>query len=77
MVYVMPFSTFLFGRKIYYEIHDHNTQQSKLNFTLPKPNTNYMKKAFVYRGAEIWNSLPIDLKSLGSIMKSKIKQLET
>ena len=62
-----------------YEIHDHNTRQPKFNFTLPKPNTNYIKKAFAYGGTVVWNNLSIDLKSLGTItnFKSKIKQLET
>ena len=26
------------------------------------PNTNAMKKSFGYRGAETWNSLPVELK---------------
>ena len=62
-----------------YEINDHNTREPKFNFTLPKPKTNYMKKAFAYRGTKVWNSLSIDLKSLGTItnFKSKIKQLKT
>jgi hypothetical protein len=40
------------------------------------PNTNAMKKSLGYRGAETWNALPIDLKSLGSIatFKSGVKQ---
>ena len=41
------------------------------------PNANAMKKSFGYRGAETWNSLPIESKSQKglSIFKSKIKQL--
>ena len=36
------------------EIHDHDTRHSEINFALPQPETNYMKKAFAYRGAETW-----------------------
>ena len=40
------------------EIHDHNTRNSEFNFALPQPKTNYMKKAFAYRGAKTWNNFP-------------------
>ena len=59
------------------EVHHHNTRHREFNYALPMPNTNAMKKLFGYRGAETWNTLPVDLKSLGSMttFKSKIKQL--
>ena len=59
------------------EVHHHNTRHREFNYALPMPNTNAMKKSFGYRGAETWNTLPVDLKSLGSMttFKSKIKQL--
>ena len=28
--------------------------------SLPKPNTNAMKKSFQYRASVIWNTLPAD-----------------
>ena len=58
------------------EVHNHNTRHREFNYTLPMPNTNAMKKSFGYRGAETWNALPIDLKSLGSVatFKSRVKQ---
>ena len=55
------------------EIHDYNTRQSEFNFALPKPNTNFKKKSFAYRGAEAWNGLSSDLKSAESIFKFKTK----
>ena len=60
------------------QVHCHNTRQREYNYALPMPNTNAMKKSFGYRGAETWNSLPIELKSQTglSIFKSKIKQLQ-
>ena len=45
------------------QVHCRNTRQREYNYALPMPNTNAMKKSFGYRGAEIWNSLPIELKS--------------
>ena len=57
------------------EIHDYNTRQSEFNFVLPKPkpNTNFKKESFAYRGAEAWNGLSSDLKSAESISNFKIK----
>ena len=58
--------------------HNHNTRQREYNYALSMPKINAMKKSFGYRGAETWNSLPIELKSQKglSIFKSKIKQLQ-
>ena len=33
------------------EVHEHQTRQAKHDFLPPKPKTNYLKKAFSYRGA--------------------------
>ena len=44
------------------QVH-YNTRQREYNYALPMPNTNVVKKSFGYRGAEIWNCLPIELKS--------------
>ena len=53
------------------EIHDHNTRNSKFNFASAQPKTNYMKKAFAYRGAETSNNLPANIKSKTSITTFK------
>lgn len=37
------------------------------NLLLPKPKTNYLKKAFSYEGARAWNSLPYEIKSANNI----------
>ena len=39
--------------------------------SLSKPNTNYLKQSFCYSGACLWNNLPQDLKSVGSIGQFK------
>ena len=33
------------------EVHKHQTTQAKHDLLPPKPKTNYLKKAFSYRGA--------------------------
>ena len=35
------------------------------------PNTIYLKQGFSYSGACLWNNLPQDLKSVGSIGQFK------
>ena len=32
-------------------VHGHGTRQAEFNFMPPKPNTNFGKKSFSYRGA--------------------------
>ena len=39
------------------EVHDHDVRGSKLNLTIPKPNTNFMKSSLTYSGAVVRNSL--------------------
>jgi hypothetical protein len=37
---------------------NYNLRGNELDFALPKPNTNYLKKSFSYSGAALWNDLP-------------------
>jgi hypothetical protein len=57
------------------DAHDHNTRQSGVDLTLPKPKTNSMKNAFSYRGAEVWNCLSASVKASTTIanFKSNLK----
>ena len=59
------------------EVHKHKTRQAKYDFPPPKPKTNYLKKAFSYRGAVAWNNLPRAIKNSESIntFKAKLKML--
>ena len=44
------------------EVHAHQTRQATHDFLPPKPKTNYLKKAFSYRGAVAgWNNLPSEI----------------
>ena len=59
------------------EVHKHQTRQAKHDFVPPKPKTNYLKKAFSYRGAAAWNNLPSAIKNSDSVnaFKAKLKIL--
>ncbi len=49
----------------------YETRQAEFNFVLPKPNTNFRKKSFSYRGALAWNDLVPNLKNLRSLTTFK------
>jgi hypothetical protein len=51
----------------------HMTMNAELNFALPKPNTDFCKKSFSYRGTVAWNSLPSELKNLDSFGQTTFK----
>ena len=38
---------------------------------VPFPRTNYMKNSFSYRGANLWNSLPCNIRESGSLNQFK------
>ena len=44
----------------------HNLRSNAVNFHIPKPKTNFLKKSISYSGALLWNSLPIFKSILGS-----------
>ena len=44
---------------------------SGVNLSLPKPNTDYMKKSLKFSGAKLWNSLPVQLKRLPTLSSFK------
>ena len=49
------------------QIHEYTAKQAQSSFQLPKPNTNYVKRAYSYRGAVVWNNLPKEIKTLTSV----------
>ena len=64
---------FIFER----ETLNHSLRGTSSSICLPKPNTNNMKKSFMYDGASIWNSLPENIRESKSIscFKRKIATL--
>ena len=55
----------------------YNLRNLEGKLTLPKPNTNYLKRSFCYSGACLWNNLPQYLRNADSIgqFKRTIKQV--
>ena len=49
----------------------YNLRDSEGKLTLPKPNTNYLKRSFSYSGAMLWNNLPKRLKNAVSVNNFK------
>ena len=45
----------------------YNLRDSDIKLNLPKPRTNYYKRALGYSGALLWNSLPVNLRKSDSL----------
>ena len=54
-----------------HHVNDYNFRNLEGKLSLPKPNAKYLKKSFCYNKAYLWNNLPQDLKSIGSIGQFK------
>ena len=51
--------------------YDLRDNEGKL--VLPLPRTNYLKRAFSYSGADLWNKLPHEVRNAGSLTEFKRK----
>ena len=47
--------------------------ENKLAIVLPQPRTDYLKRSFLYSGAQLWNNLPVDLRQASSVTDFKSK----
>ena len=45
----------------------YNLRDSEIKLSLPKPRTNYCKRALGYSAALLWNSLPVNLRKSDSL----------
>ena len=45
---------------------EYNLRNSFNKLSLPKPRTNYLKRSFSYSGAQLWNSLPENIRKIKS-----------
>ena len=49
-------------------VHSYNTRsESSRNLLIPEMNTSKGQTAFVYLGAQVWNSLPLHIREAQSI----------
>ena len=58
-------------------IHSKYSTAEKLNLYIPKPHVELFRKLFAYSGADIWNTLPNDVKNLPSIKTFKSRYLKS
>ena len=52
-------------------LSNYNLRNADINFSVPKPRTEYLKKGFGYSGAVLWNSLPTQAKQTESLSSFK------
>ena len=51
-----------------------STQLIKPNYlVLPQPRTDYLKRSFLYSGAQLWDNLPVGLRQAPSLTDFKSK----
>ena len=43
---------------------------------IPRPKTNFLKQTFLYSGSQIWNDLPMEVKSCKTLSSFKTKCYE-
>jgi hypothetical protein len=48
-------------------LNNYNLRNSQTDLTLPKPNREFLKRIFKYKGAYLWNNLPLEAKQAQSI----------
>ena len=53
------------------QTHNYNTRR-KSNIRLPKPKTEQLKRTVSYSAAQIWNSLPTDVRQCKSLSSFKL-----
>ena len=56
---------------------NYNLQDISSGLSLPKPHTNNMKNSFMYDGAQLWNSIPKEIRRAKLFLPFKIKSLLT
>ena len=54
-------------------LNSYHLRKTENTLTLPQPRTDYLKKSFSYSGAQLWNSLPVELRQATSLNDFKTK----
>ena len=54
-------------------IHEHSLRGSNHKLFVPRPLTESLKKSFSYRGAPLWNDIPVELTRVQSVAEFKSK----
>ncbi len=48
-------------------VHEYNLRGANQKFFVPRPLSEYRKKSFSYRGAILWNNMPVQISSAQSL----------
>ena len=48
-------------------VHEYNLRGANHKFFVPRPLSEYRKKSFSYRGAILWNNMPVQISSAQSL----------
>ena len=51
----------------------HRLSNTENKLVPPQPRTDYLKRSFLYSGAQLWNNLPVDLRQASSLTDFKSK----
>jgi hypothetical protein len=54
-------------------VHEHSLRGSNHKLFVPRPLTESLKKSFSYRGATLWNDIPVKLTRIQSLAEFKSK----
>ena len=55
------------------DVSAYRLRNTENKLVLPQPRTDYLKKSFLYSGAQLWNNLTIDLRQASSLADFKSK----
>lgn len=58
-------ATNVFQNYFHAQDHEMNTRNNRKLITIPKIKTEYARKSFYFMGAKIYNTLPLEARSLG------------
>ena len=63
---------YLRSRFVYHEnVCAYRLRNTENKLVLPQPRTDYLKRSFLYSGAQLWNNLPVDLRQASSLTDFK------
>ena len=65
---------YLRSRFVYRDnVSAYRLRNTENKLVLPQPRTDYLKRSFLYSGAQLWNNLPVDLRQASSLTHFKSK----
>ena len=53
-------------------VNPYSLRNTENKLAVPMPRTNFLKNSFSYRGAVLWNSLPIGLRQASNLINFRL-----